>query len=343
VTCNLGTLTSGTVVTAIFPVRVSLTPSETLTNTATVTSYVPDPTPEDNSDEESTGVGTDLAVGKADAQDPVRPGERLDYTLTITKHNPVDVIAARLSDTVANPFNIAIPAPLPTATPYPSTISVSGLAGTVTKATVTLHNATHQYPDQLDLLLVSPGGGSVILMSDAGYFYYGLYSTTVTFDDDAPGYVPESLQQIQPGDYKPTNYGGGADSFPSPAPAGPYGATLSVLNGIRPNGDWSLYVVDDEPASYDGIIAGGWSLSLWTGSSGTVTDVLPSGVTFVSASPGCNEISGTVTCDLGVLADQVTTAFTIAVNAPSTVGPITNSVTVAGSSPDLNPANNSAT
>ncbi len=343
-TCDLGTLTNGTVVTAVFPVRVNPTQIVTLSNTATVTGYVPDPTPADNSDEESTGVGTDLAVSKVDALDPVRPGERLNYTLTITKHNPADIIATRLTDMVANLSSIAIPAPLPTATPYPSTIAVSGLAGTVTKATVTLHNATHQYPDQLDILLVSPGGQSVILMSDAGYFYYGLYTSTLTFDDDAPGPLPESFgQQIFSGTYKPTNYGGGADSFPSPAPGEPYGAALSIFDGIRPNGDWRLYVVDDEPAAYDGIIAGGWSLSLWTGSSGTVTDVLPVGVTFVSASPGCNEIGGTVTCDLGVLGDQVTTTFTIAVDAPPSVGPITNTVSVVGAPPDLNPVNNTAT
>lgn len=347
-TCDLDTLTTGTVVTAVFPVRVSPTQTETLTNTATVTSYVPDPKPGNNSGEESTRVGTDLAVNKADALDPVGPGERLTYTLTITRYNPADIIATRLTETVSNLSSIVIPAsaPLPTATPYPSSITVSGLTGTVVKATVTLSDMTHIWPDQLDVLLVGPGGRSVILLSDAGNYQYGLYTSTLTFDDAAPGPLPESFgQQIFSGNYKPTNYAGqdGVDSFPSPAPGGPYGAALSVFDGIRPNGDWSLYVVDDEPATGEGTIAGGWRLNLWTGSSGTVTDVLPEGVTFVSASPGCNEIGGTVTCDLGVLADQVTTTFTIAVDAPPSAGPITNTVSVAGFPPDLNPGDNTAT
>jgi uncharacterized repeat protein (TIGR01451 family) len=342
-TCNLGTLAVGTVVTAVFPVRVSPRQTETLTNTTTVASYVPDPKPGNNSAEEGTRVGTDLAVSKADGPDPVGPGERLTYTLTITRYNPADIIATRLTETVANLSSIVVPAPLPTATPYPSSITVSGLSGTVVKATITLFDMTHVWPDQLDILLVGPGGRSVILLSDAGGYQYGLYTSTLTFDDDAPGPLPEYFgQQIFSGTYKPTNYGG-ADSFPPPAPGGPYGAALSIFDGIRPNGDWSLYVVDDVPATGEGTIDGGWSLTLWTGSSGTVTDVLPSGVTFVSASPGCNEISATVTCDLGVLGDQVTTTFTIAVDAPPSVGPITNTVSVAGFPPDLYPGDNIAT
>ncbi|MDY7076378.1 MAG: LamG-like jellyroll fold domain-containing protein, partial [Chloroflexota bacterium] len=344
-TCNLGTLTADTVATVTFPVRLSSTQTGTLTNTATVTSYVPDPTPGNNSDEKSTQIGTDLAVGKTDALDPVMPGERLTYTLTITRHNPADIIATRRTGSAANPSSIAIPTSPFTpvkALLYPSTISVSGLAGTVIKATVTLHNVTHKWVNQLDVLLVGPDGQSVILMSDAaGNFYYALHTETVTFDDDASSPVPE--WDILPGDYRPSNYGADADSFPSPAPSGPYGAALSVFDGIRPNGDWRLYVVDDVPATVTGTIAGGWSLNLWTGSSGTVSDVLPAGVTFVSASPGCDESGGTVTCVMPVLGEQTTTTFTIAVTAPPSIGLITNTVSVAGFPPDLNLANDTAT
>jgi uncharacterized repeat protein (TIGR01451 family) len=343
-TCSPGTLANGAAATVTFPVRLSSTQPRTLTNTATVTSYVPDPSPDDNSDEENTQVGTDLAVSKADALDPVTPGERLTYTLAITRHNPADVIATRITDTVANPSSIVIPAPLPTVIPYPSTISVSGLAGRITRATVTLHDVTHVWPEQLDVLLVGPGGQSVILLSDAGHYDHGFDGSTLTFDDAAPSPLPEYFgHQIFSGNYKPTNYGSEADVFPSPAPGGPYGATLSVFDGIRPNGDWSLYVVDDLPETADGAIAGGWSLNLWTGSSGTVTDVLPVGVTFVSASPDCSESSGTVTCVLGILDNQATATFTITVTAPLSVGLITNTVSVAGLPPDLNPANNKAT
>src|SRR6185503_15011379 len=53
-------------------------------------------------------------------------------------------------------------------TPYPSTITVSGITGTVTKVTVTLSNMSHTFPDDVDVLLVGPGNKKVMLMSDAG-------------------------------------------------------------------------------------------------------------------------------------------------------------------------------
>jgi len=40
----------------------------------------------------------------------------------------------------------------------PFTINVSGLAGEVTKATVTLHGLTHTFPRDVNVLLVSPTG-----------------------------------------------------------------------------------------------------------------------------------------------------------------------------------------
>ncbi|MEI6781685.1 MAG: Calx-beta domain-containing protein, partial [Verrucomicrobiota bacterium] len=54
------------------------------------------------------------------------------------------------------------------ATPYPSVINVSGLAGLVTKATVTLTNLNHTWPSDIDALLVSPAGQKSYLMAKCG-------------------------------------------------------------------------------------------------------------------------------------------------------------------------------
>jgi subtilisin-like proprotein convertase family protein len=143
--------------------------------------------------------------------------------------------------------------------PYPSNIAVSGITGTVTKVTATLRNMSHTFPGDIDILLVGPGGQKMILMSDAGGSD-DINNVTLTFDDAAAAALPSSL--IVSGTFRPTNSGTG-DTFPAPAPAGPYGAALSAFNGVSPNGTWSLYVVDD--AGIDaGNIAGGWSLTITT-------------------------------------------------------------------------------
>ena len=46
---------------------------------------------------------------------------------------------------------------------------------------------------------------------------------------------------------------------------------------------------------------------------------------------------------MGALGAQVSTAFTIAVSAPITTGVITNTASVMGLYPDLNPSDNTAT
>lgn len=166
--------------------------------------------------------------------------------------------------TFSNPAPIAIPGSGTEgpATPYPSAISVSGRCGIVTKATVTVPSLTHSNPDDLDMLLVGPGGQRALLMSDVGGTNAVVFAA-LTFDDAAAGSLPDETQ-ITPGTYKPTNgVGGPADVFPGPAPTGPYDASLAAFNGTAPNGTWQLYVTDD---LFDdtGSLAGGWSLTLDT-------------------------------------------------------------------------------
>lgn len=73
----------------------------------------------------------------------------------------------------------------------------------------------------------------------------------------------------------------------------------------------------------------------------TISDTLPAGVAFVSASAGCSSAAGTVTCNLGGLASGSSASVTIVVR-PSSPGTITNTASVTGGEPDPNPANNSA-
>jgi hypothetical protein len=154
------------------------------------------------------------------------------------------------------------------ANPYPSNITVSGLTGAITDVNVTLHNINMPFPDSLDILLVSPTGRRLILMSDAGGIA-GATGVTLTLDDAAAGNIPDGGPLVT-GSFRPTDFGTG-DTFPGqlppypdPAPAGL--ATLaSAFNGAEPNGVWSLYVVDDGTLGGGGNIMSGWSLDITAG------------------------------------------------------------------------------
>jgi len=151
---------------------------------------------------------------------------------------------------LAVPFCTQIPITIPAtgpsgaATPYPVTVLVAGLSGTVTDVNATVNGLTHTFPDDLDILLVGPGGQSVVLLSDAGGGD-DISNLNVTLDDEAATVAPAATA-LGPGPYKPTNYGlVEVDTWPAPAPAGPYGTALSVFDGGNPNGTWSLYIFDD--------------------------------------------------------------------------------------------------
>lgn len=147
------------------------------------------------------------------------------------------------------------------ATPYPSTIVVSDVAGLVAGVTVTLRGFSHGWTDDVDVLLVGPGGSTVLLMSDCGGGN-ALNGVTLTFADAAVMSLPDS-GAFNSGNYKPTNFDGTTDNFPAPAPPGPYGAALGTLAGSNPNGAWTLYVMDDG-AMDSGNLMQGWALSLTT-------------------------------------------------------------------------------
>lgn len=176
------------------------------------------------------------------------------------------LVGATLSSTTtfSNPALITIPgsgtgaATGAPANPYPSTINVAGLVGTVTKVTVKLNSLDHTFPGDIDALLVGPGGQKMMLMSDVGGGTDAV-NVNLTFDDTAA----DIGATLVSGTFRPTNIGTG-DLFPAPAPVGPYPdpQLLSIFNGVNPNGTWSLYVVDD--AGVDVGSMDGWELTITT-------------------------------------------------------------------------------
>jgi subtilisin-like proprotein convertase family protein len=184
------------------------------------------------------------------------------------------------SQTFSNSTPILIPAGQPAATsgisaPYPSTILVSGAPTTISGVTVTFSTLNHTFPDDVDVLLVSPTNRKMIIMSDAGGTNDWSGVTSITLSDAAAAPLSDTAANLA-GTYKPANYDTVQDAFAAPAPAGPYltpqtGGTdtlTSAFTGVAggdPNGIWSLYVVDD--AGQDiGNFNGGWSITLSTSS-----------------------------------------------------------------------------
>jgi uncharacterized repeat protein (TIGR01451 family) len=266
------------------------------------------------------------------------------------------------------------------ATPYPSTIVISGLQGLVSKASVTLSNCSHTSAYDVDVLLASPGGNNVLLMANAGG-HTAYNRVNFTFDDDAGSFLSQS-GPLATGTNKPTSFLPVAP-FPSPAPPAPYAQSLSALSNSNPNGTWSIYVIDDQPVDTGGI-TNGWILNLTTASvvpaasdlvlgmtvspspvvqgsnlvytvsitnfgPSTATqvsfvDTLPPSVSFVSASIGGYTLNSNVLtfANVGTLAMNGTLSFTITVS-PATSGSIVNSGTVAATQNDPYTLDNTVT
>jgi hypothetical protein len=190
------------------------------------------------------------------------PGE---YTVEITGPCNSATNTARVSmgkpgnGFFTNPERITI-ADFGSADPYPSIINVTCAPTRVSELRVTLYGLAHDYPDDVDIMLVSPQGQALMLMSDAGGTSVNyLEGVTLLFDDNALLPLPDT-RRITNGVYKPTNYGTPDDDvFDPPAPGGPTITNLAGFVGSDPNGPWRLFVVDDHGLDA-GWISGGWSL-----------------------------------------------------------------------------------
>ena len=167
------------------------------------------------------------------------------------------------------------------AVPYPSKIFVTGLAGTISKVTLTLTNFNATRTNDVDFLLIGPNGDSYVFVSDVG----GAVATsgaTITLDDAAASQLPNS-GALSTGTFRPTDFAANSDSFPAPAPAGPYNTAptngvstfASVYGGDAPNGTWSLYA-DDDAGGGGASTVGSWTLTFTVSGDAPTTTVLTS-------------------------------------------------------------------
>jgi CSLREA domain-containing protein len=223
--------------------------------------------------------------------------------------------------------------------PYPTTITVTGIdANVITKMSVVLNDFTHGYPEDVDVLLVGPGGERAILMSDAGT---GNVVTDIdlTFSPAASTPVPQGVT-LTTGTFLPANYASDGDSFPGPAPTthNLEPADLTVFNGTNPNGGWSLYVYDDYEEDDGGDIGGGWTLLLTVPTVFTVTKTAD---TNDGVCDGDCSLREAITAATAASGDDDLIRFSSLFNTPQTITLggsellVTESMTIQGPGADL--------
>ena len=250
-----------------------------------------------------------------------------DHTVTAT-YNPaagfltsnnslwqrVDRATVVSGSTFSNSGTITVPATgTGAADVYPSRVSVSGLSGSISKVTLRISGLTVDRPDDVELLLVSPGGATFVPLGDAGGTATPVTGINLVFDDAAGSLIADTTAPAS-GTYKPSSYDPADDLGSAPAVAtpltpsvGPYlhaapqgsSTFAQVFNGAVPNGTWSLYLYDDVIGG--GItIANGWSLTFTTTSDPSTTTALSS-----SPNPSLTGTSATFTATVDTTAGAI--------------------------------------
>jgi hypothetical protein len=202
---------------------------------------------------------------------------RLNMTSLLSLVLCVTASTALSATIFSNSSPISIPATtggvtLPvTSDPYPSQITVSGMAGTLTDISVILNGwtdrGTSANPGSLFFLLTGPSGLAYDFLGDSGS-NNSFTDITLTLTDTATTHLTTGM--ITSGSFKPTVLGTSCPAFPAPAPASgiecaiPRGTTTftSLFTGSQPNGAWSLYIFDNTTGDTASTIDRGWSLAI---------------------------------------------------------------------------------
>jgi hypothetical protein len=164
-----------------------------------------------------------------------------------------------------------------------STLNVSGYAGNALGLRLTLTNVNRPTSGDMWVLLVDPSGTRRMLVMAGNGGANPLADATITFEDIAPAFLPAAAAIVGGQNYKPTNCAGASASIPPPAPAGPYsdpgcgsgGSPATFANtfgGMNPNGNWTLYVYDENSVAPNGLdlvpgdtgSIGGWGIQFLT-------------------------------------------------------------------------------
>jgi subtilisin-like proprotein convertase family protein len=191
-----------------------------------------------------------LALSGTQTASPVAARQR-QQPVTRTYSNPTRI---DLAESESSPVSGSL---------YPSPIVVSRLKGTIRDVNLTLNNLQHDFPENVEVLLVGPRGQTAIMLAHVGTVY-DVADMTLRLDDEAKEPLPEDAM-LPSGTFRPTNVRfnpGELLVFNAPAPAASANTSLSVFDGTNPNGTWNLFVEDLDGPSDFGKFTGGWELEI---------------------------------------------------------------------------------
>ena len=314
VTWNTGTLAAGASATYTVTVQVNSTLSaSTLTNSASVTSTTFDPNTANNSNSEDTVVrgSADLSVIKSDNAGSVTAGQDADPVVYAGSTYTYTIVAANAGNDAAS--NVVVTDTLPAGVSF---VSATG-GGTASGNTVTWNTGT-----------LAAGASTT-------------YTVTVRVNDATLAGTLTNTASITAATFDPNT----ANNSNSENTVVRASADLSVIKSD--NAASVTAGQDADPVVYAGST---YTYTIRAANAGNdaaanvvVTDTLPAGVTFLSATGGGTASGNTVTWNTGTLAAGASTTYTVTVrvNDATLAGTLTNTASITSTTLDANTANNS--
>jgi len=319
-TCTLATRTctnpsfapgSPASITYVVSVTAGTAAGTAINETASVTSSTTDPNSANNtavaSDVVATATQADLIVTNAAAPTSVSPGGNVTFTQTLTNNGPAAATATSFTEAIPPNMNfqsITIPAgwTCPTLPPIGGTGTIVCNDGT--NLAVGAANAV-TFTIVMQVNSNTPSGTNIT------------ETATATATNIVPNLTTNSASV-------------------NVLVASANSADLAIVKTATPNP-----VTQGTPLTYTLAITNNGPAS---GTNVTVLDTLPSTVIYLSSTTTqgtCSEAGGTVTCQLGTMANAGAATVTI-LTLPGTPGQITNTATIIADQTDPNGANNTS-